>query len=300
MAIHKTCLGISVTIGIIWYSTVALVFAQSGPSGPPAERMEAPPDDLLEVGVTEHLGEQIPLNLEFDGTQDKKVKLQELFDGERPVILTLNYSNCPMLCSLQLTGLFAGLKEMDWAAGDKYRLVSVSIDPAEPTARAALTKRKYLKQYGRTGGQEGVRFLVGDQKNIRALADSVGFRYKYLPDKDEYVHAAATIILTPDGKISRYLYDVEFAPQTLKLALLEASEGKIGSTFDQVLLYCYQYDAATGKYAPVATRIMKAAGFLAVLLIGAVLTSYWIRESRRSAAKKPASETEGQPTQAGA
>jgi protein SCO1/2 len=300
MAIHKTCLGVSVTIGIIWYSTVAFVFAQSGPPGPPAERMEAPPDDLLEVGVTEHLGEQIPLKLDFENTQNKKVKLQELFDGERPVILTLNYSNCPMLCSLQLTGLFAGLKEMDWAAGDKYRVVSVSIDPAEPTARAALTKRKYLKQYGRAGGQKGVRFLVGDQKNIRALADSVGFRYKYLPEKDEYVHAAATIILTPDGKISRYLYDVEFGPQTLKLSLLEASKGKIGSTMDQVLLFCYQYDAVTGKYAPAATQIMKIAGAFAVLVIGGALLGYWIRESRRSAAKGSVSETEGQPTQAGA
>jgi protein SCO1/2 len=232
--------------------------------------------------------------LSFENTRGQEVKLRDFFDGKHPVILTLNYSNCPMLCNLQLEGLFAGLKDMEWQLGDKFQMVSVSIDPTETKTRALQTKQKYLKQYGRSSAEQGLHFLVGKQQAIRALADSVGFRYKYIREKNEYAHAAAAIILTPEGKVSRYLYDVEFDPQTLKLALLEATEGKIGTTMDQVLLFCYRYDAASGSYAPAAVRIMQVGAVFVVLVLGTVLLVYWLRESRKgrsAAAQARASQT---------
>ncbi len=270
------------------------VHAQTSQSAPPVERKEAPPADLLEVGVTEKLGEQIPLDLTFENTRGEKVQLRDFFDDKHPVILTLNYSNCPMLCNLQLEGLFDALKEMEWELGNQFQMVSVSIDPTETVTRALRTKQKYLKQYGRSSASDGLHFLVGKQADIRALADAVGFRYKYLREKDEYAHVAAAMILTPDGTVSRYLYDVEFKPQTLKLALLEATEGKIGSTMDQVLLFCYQYDATSGTYAPAAFRLMQIGAIAIVLFLGGGLLIYWIRESARrrlTKTDKPAAQS---------
>jgi protein SCO1/2 len=246
------------------------------------------------------LGETIPLDLKFEDCEGQTVVLRDLFDGERPVILTLNYSNCPMLCSLQLTGLFNGLKEMELDMGKDFQMITVSIDPLETKARAKQTKKKYLRQYERAGAADGYHCLVGSEKNIQALADSVGFRYKYDAKTEQYVHAAATMFLTPDGQVSRYLYDVQYDPQTVRLSLVESSEGKIGSTVDQVLLYCYQYDATSGRYAPTAFVLMQMGAGLAVLAVGFVLVTYWLRETVRKPAASPPSLPPGQPTQAGA
>lgn len=245
------------------------------------QRKEAPPEDLLDVGVTEHFDEQIPLELAFVDTKGKKVTLAEYFDGERPVVLTLNYSNCPMLCSLQLNGLFDGLKEMDWAMGKEYQMLTVSIDPAESPERAAMSRERYLKQYGRPGSGGGYHCVTGKNENIKRLSDTIGFHYRYVPETGEYAHAAATFICTPDGRLSRYLYGVEYDPQTLRMSLLEASQGKIGTPMDQLLLFCFHYDAASGRYGPSAFKLMRLGGLVTVFIVGGILLVYWRKESRK-------------------
>ena len=246
-----------------------------------AQRSEALPTDLLEVGVTEHLNEQLPLDLAFVDSKGQPVKLSEYFDGQRPVILTLNYSNCPMLCSLQLDGLFDGLKKVTWNLGDQYRMVTVCIDPKESPERAAMTRDKYLRLYAREGVGAGYVWLTGKNEQIKKLADTVGFHYRYVPDTGEYAHAAVTMICTPDGRLSRYLDGVVYDPQTLRMSLLEASEGKIGSPVDHFFLYCFQYDASSGKYGPSAFKLMRVGAAAMVLVVGSVLLVYWRRESAR-------------------
>lgn len=247
-----------------------------------AERKEKAPDQLLEVGVEEHLDTAIPLDLEFKDHTGKAVTLGDFFDGQLPVVLTLNYSSCPMLCSLQLNGLFDGLKGLEqWNLGSEYRMVTVSIDPTESVERAAMTRQKYLKLYGRAGAGEGYACLVGKNKQITELAKTVGFKYRFVPENGEYAHTAVTMICTPDGRMSRYLYGVEYQPQTLRLSMLEAGKGKIGSPMDQILLFCFQYDAASGKYAPAAFKLMKVGAASIVLVVGGVMFFYWRRETKR-------------------
>jgi len=246
-----------------------------------AERTEALPEELEGVGIVEHLDIQVPQKLAFKDSEGNDVLLSDYFTGERPVVLTLNYSNCPMLCHLQLDGLVDGLKAVKWVLNEDYDIVTVSIDPLETPQRAALTKKKYIKRYGRPESAPGWHFLVGSEANIKALADAIGFGYKYNVERDEYVHAAAAMILTPNGHLSRYLYGIIYDLQNLKFALLEASEGKVGSTLDQVIMYCFHYDAEAGRYAPAAMRLMRLGGLVFVVALGTVLSAFWRRDVRR-------------------
>ncbi len=234
-------------------------------------------DTLDGVGIDEKLDEQLPLSLLFCDSKGKTIRLADLFQGERPVILSLNYSDCPMLCQLQLNGLVEGLQGLEWNAGQEFEVISVSIDPLETTTRARQSKQRYVKAYGRAGTAEGWHFLTGDNLSIDAIADAVGFRYRYVPERKEYAHAAAVMVCTPGGRISRYLYGVQYSPQTLKLSLVEAGMGKIGSTIDRVLLFCFHYDAATGRYAPVARQMMKAAAALTLVTAAVSLVPFWLR-----------------------
>jgi protein SCO1/2 len=260
----------------------AIVLVATGPPAA-AQRKEPKPAILEGVDVTEHPNVQIPLDLEFFDSKGKKVLLGKYFDGTRPVILTLNYSDCPKLCSVQLNGLVDAMKNMTWDAGDQYDVVTVSIDPLETTDRARLTKQSYVQKYARPGGGEGWHFLVGRQEEITKLADTVGFGYR-LVDK-QYIHAAVLFVCTPDGRVSRYIYKVEYDPQTLRLSLYEAGQGKVGSPMDQVLLYCFHYDPSTGRYGPEAFNLMRAGGALTVVVLGAMLSVYWLREKRKT--KRP-------------
>ncbi|RMG01025.1 MAG: SCO family protein [Planctomycetota bacterium] len=256
-----------------------------------AQRAESAPDVLKDVTVVEHLDVAVPADLEFTNTQGRRVRLGDYFDGERPVILTMNYSNCPKLCHLQLNGLFEGLEKLGWTMGDRYRMVTVSINPEEPYTRAADTKRKYIETYNRPDAEDGWAFLTGSEDNIRQLADTIGFGYAYDPVGKQYVHAAVIMVCTPDGRVSRYLYGVEYPAQDLRLALLEASDGKIGTTTDCILMFCFHYDASRGKYGLAAFRLMQVAGAFTVLVLGAFLGTYWLRE-RRKAARAEASTTD--------
>ncbi|MCO6043043.1 SCO family protein [Aeoliella sp. ICT_H6.2] len=248
------------------------------------------PEEMIGVGVEEKVGTQIPLDLKFRDQNGLPLTLGKVFDGERPVLLTLNYSNCPMLCGRQLNDLVAVLsdEEMKWNAGDQFEVVSVSIDPNEQPQRAKLTHQRYTNQYGRPGTSDGWSFLVGDGKNIEALADTVGFRYKYIPDTGEYAHAAALIVVTPDGVVSRYLDGLGNDPQTVRMSLVEASEGKVGSALDRVWLTCFVYDHTKGRYAPQAVRIMQLGGGVTVVILGLALMPYWLMRRHRHASVEPA------------
>lgn len=246
-----------------------------------AQVAESAPDQMEGVGVEEHLNRPLPLDLEFVSAEGKNVRLGDYFDDRLPVILTLNYSNCPKLCHLQLNGLFEGLEGLDWPLGEKYRVVTISINPDETVDRAAATKAKYGKTY-RVPGSENWVFLTGSEQNIRKAADAVGFFYRYDPVGKQYVHMAVIMVCTPDGRVSRYLYGVEYPAQTLRLALLEAAEGKIGTTVDRILMFCMHFDPTRGSYTLAAWRLMQLGAALTLAVFGVVLGAWWVRDQRRS------------------
>jgi protein SCO1/2 len=245
------------------------------------QRSEPLPEDLEEVGVTQNLDAEVPLDLEFVDDQGQRVKLGDYFDGDRPVLLSLVYYECPMLCTLVLDGMVRTLEQMDWSPGEQFEVLTVSIDPEETTEMARQKKKNYLRSYGRPEAAEGWHFLTGKQEAIRTLADTVGFRYRYLEDSGEFAHPAALFVLTPGGHVSRYLFGVQHDPQTLRLSLVEASEGEIGTPVDKFLLYCYRYNPDEGRYAPVAMKLMRVGGGATVVLLGTVLLTFWLREVRR-------------------
>jgi protein SCO1/2 len=248
-----------------------------------AQVQRSAPEQLDGVGVSERLDEPLPLATPFLNSRGDEVALGEFFSADRPVILSLTYTSCPMLCHLQLEGLVQSLRNVSLNPGEDFEIVNISIDPQESPRRARETRQKHLRGYGRPGIDDGWHFLVGKEASIREVADAVGFQYRWIPERNEYAHAAAIMICTPDGRVSRYLYGVRFPDSTLRLSLIEASKGRIGSSFDQLLLFCFHYDAATGKYSPMAFRIVQVGGCLtlAALLIG--LVPYWLRSRRGSA-----------------
>ncbi len=239
------------------------------------------PPELEAVGVEEHLDARLPLDLEFRDEAGTVVRLGDYFDGVKPVILTLNYYKCPMLCGLQLNGLLDGLRELDWTPGQEFELVTVSINPLETPALAADKKQNYIKRYERPSAAAGWHFLTGRETEIRRLAETVGFGYTYDRSTGEYAHAAVIFVATPDGRVARYLYGIEYPASRLRLALLEASAGEIGSTIDQLILYCFHYDPESRRYAPVAMNIMRVGGGATALVVGLTLGGWWLREARR-------------------
>lgn len=246
------------------------------------------------VGIEEKLDAELPLDLTFRNSDGKVIQLRDLFDGESPVLLSLNYSDCPMLCQLQLNGLVEGLQDLSWDVGENFKVCSVSINPLETTERARQTKQRYVKSYGRPRTAKGWSFLTGDKESIDQLAEAVGFLYKYVPERDEYAHSAAIMVCTPEGRVSRYLYGVLYPAQTLKLSLVEAGEGKIGTTIDRVMLYCFHYDETSGRYAPVAKRLMKLGAGVTLATLAVSLVPFWVRRRRSQsrAALQEANSTE--------
>jgi len=254
------------------------------PSPAPAS---APGPPFPEVGIDQRLGESIPLDLVFRDEQGRPVKLGDLFDS-RPVVLTLAYYRCPMLCSLVLNGLASGLKPVSLSPGEDFGMITVSIDPKETPDLAAASRESFAARYGRPEAQEAWRFLTGDEAAIRSLAGAVGFRYAYDESTGQYAHPSAVTILTPDGRISRYLMGVDYAPRDLRLALVESSEGKIGTLADALMLLCYQYDPASGRYGALTLRLVRTGGVLTVLAM-AVFVFVMLRRDARRAARGPRS-----------
>jgi protein SCO1/2 len=232
--------------------------------------------ELQEVGIDEKLGDTLPLDVAFRNEKGEDVTLGQLFNQGRPVILSMNYSDCPMLCMLQLNALVDSLLDVSLLPGKDFEILSVSIDPTETPERARLTQQRYVKAYGRPETAHGWHFWVGKKSSIDRLADAVGFRYKYIPEQKEYSHAAALMFCTPSGTVSRYLYGVYYEPRTLHLSLIEAGEGKIGSTMDRILLFCFHYDATVGRYGPVAQRLMQLGAGLTLFVLVIGLVPIWL------------------------
>jgi protein SCO1 len=256
------------------------------------------PAGLDQVGIDEKLNQAIPLHLAFRDDRGREVKLAKYFENGRPIILTLNYASCPLLCQLQLQGLIHSLRDLEWNVGEEFDVLTVSIDPSETWQQASLAKKRHVQSYGRAGTAGGWHFLTGTEPNIRQLADAVGFRYRYVEEQREYAHTAALMVCTPDGRVSRYLYGVEYPPQTLRLSLVEAAEGKIGSTLDRVLLFCFHYDAESGRYGPSARRMMQLGGLVTVLVLLTTLLPYWFfRRDRKPNALRRSSTSASPSTQ---
>jgi len=247
------------------------------------DRAEPAPEEVRNVGIDEHLDAQLPLDLEFVDHTGKPVRLRDYFDHNRPVILTLNYYKCPMLCGLMLNSLADTLKELDWTAGDRFRVLTVSFDASETHHLASVKRQNYLEYYGRPQAAQGWEFLTGRQKSIDSLLTATGFRIQWDVEQQQWVHVAALIICTPDGRISRYLVDIVYPQQTVRLSLVEASEGKIGTALDHILLYCYHYDGK-GGYALAAMNLVRAGGGVTLVIVGVFLAILWRRERRRAKA----------------
>jgi len=233
----------------------------------PTQNIDVRPELLKDVGIDQKLNDSVPLDLTFRDEAGQTVKLEQFF-ADKPVVLSLVYYNCPMLCTQVLNGMERSLKDVPMDIGKQFSVVTVSIDSTERPALAAAKRALYTGLYGRPGATQGWHFLTGDEPQIKQLANAVGFRYAYDPQSKQFAHASAIMILTPQGKISRYLYGIQYATRDLRLGLVEASEGKIGTPVDQILLFCYHYDAATGKYSLLISRVLKAAGIFTILVIG--------------------------------
>jgi protein SCO1/2 len=260
---------------------VSLALAVALPAA--GQRTEPLPKQLEGVGITEHPGGRLPLNLEFKDEEGETVRLSQYFPGDRPVILTLGYFTCPMLCPLVLNALVDGLKGIPWTPGREFEIVTVSIDPLDTPILAKLKKENYLTEYGRPGAAGGWHFLTGREENIKKLADAIGFNYRYIKERGQYAHAAGIFLAAPDGRMARYLYGVQYPSKTLRLALAEAGKGSIGTTVDQVLLFCFHYDAQEGRYTLVASNLMRLGGAATALVVGVWLFTSW----RRGSHKKP-------------
>ncbi len=239
------------------------------------------PPILRAVGFDQRLNEQVPLDLAFTDEGGRAVTLGDYFDG-KPVILVLAYYKCPMLCTQVLNGLVQGLMDVPFTPGKDFEVVTVSFDPREKPALAAAKKKTYLERYGRPGAERGWHFLTGGAEPVRRLADAVGFRYTYDAKNDQYAHASGIMMLTPSGKVSRYFFDIKFPSRDLRLGLVEASENRIGSPIDQVLLFCFHYDPAEGRYGPVVLNFVRLGGVLTVLALGTFLFVMLRQERRRA------------------
>lgn len=242
-----------------------------------AERI---PIELEGVGVTEHLGQKIPLDVQFKDEKGQTVTLGQYFESGKPVILNLAYYNCPMLCSMVVNAMLTGLKGVAYTIGTEFEIVTISIDPRETPEIAAKKKASYLKAYGRVEAENGWHFLTGTEENVQRLAKAVGFEYRWDERQQEYAHPAVLFLLTPKAILSRYLYGIVFSTNDLRLGLLEASEGKIGTTLEKLILFCYHYDPVGKKYALYATNVMKLGGALTVAILGTWLAILWRRERR--------------------
>ena len=263
--------------------SAAPAYAQyaAGPQRP--QPVNQKPDILKRVGIDQKIGQQLPLDLIFRDEAGRDVRLGDYF-GKRPVVLALAYYECPMLCTQVLNGMTGALKTLSFDAGTDFDVVVVSIDPKDNFRLAANKKTSYVSLYGRPATARGWHFLTGRESSIKPLADAIGFRYVYDANIKQYAHGAAIYVATPKGVVARYLLGIEFAPRDLRLALVEASNNVLGSLSDSIMLLCYHYDPATGKYGAATINAVRigfvatVAGFLAFLFVS-------LRGARRAAAR---------------
>jgi protein SCO1 len=248
----------------------------------PLQAENSLPPILREVRIEQRLNAQVPGDLEFRDEFGRKVQLRAYFN-DKPHILVLAYYRCPKLCTLVLNGLRDAIQAMlGLQLGESYNVITVSFDPRETSARAAEKQRNYVASLGQPGAEEAWHFLTGEQASIDRLTQAVGFHYAYDPQSDQFAHASAIMLLTPEGKVSRYFYGVKYVPKDVRLGLVEASQGRIGSPVDQILLYCYHYDPEAGKYTASVLNFVRLGGGLIVLGLGVLGIAMWRRERRRA------------------
>jgi protein SCO1/2 len=259
---------------IVWalflIASLASIAAAQGMNAGPRGTLQPPPNILKNVGIEQHLDTQIPLDLKFRDEMGREVKLGDYF-GKKPVVLSMVYYECPMLCGEVLNGEASVFSTLKFEIGKEYDVVTVSFDPTEGPDLARSKKRVYVERYGRPGGDEGWHFLTGSPESIKALTNAVGFNYAWDEQTKQFAHAAAIMVVKPDGKIAQYFYGVEYSPKDLRFGIVQASQGKVGTIVDQVLLYCYHYDPRTGKYGAVVSRVLKVAGVITLLILGGFL-----------------------------
>ncbi len=266
-------------VGLLASSTSARAQSWKEGSGPVPN---AVPPELVGVDIVEHLGGQVPLGAMFLDAEGHAARLGQYFDGKRPTLLVFAYHTCPMLCSLVLDATVRSLNEVGWTVGREFDVVSISIDPKDTPETATRKRSQVVGAYARAkGATTGWHFLVGDETNIRQVTDAIGFKYNYDARQRQYAHPAAIYLLTPDGRIARYLYGIEYPPSDVRLGLLEATEGRSISTTERLLLYCYHYDPQGKHYAIVAMNVMRLGGVLTIVGIGALLGVMLVRERRR-------------------
>ena len=267
----------------LWHWSLAIIwslvlghwsFSQVPP--PPTTSNEI----LKRMTIDQKLNNQIPLDLVFHDETGKEVQLKNYL-GQKPAVLALVYYRCPMLCTMTLNGMSAAFKPLKLEMGRDFDVITVSFDPRESPELAAAKKRTYVKEYGRAGAENGWHFLTGDEKSIQSLAESCGFNFFYDPKTDQFGHASAIMLLTPDGRISRYFQGIEYSSNDLRLGLIEAGGGKIGSRTDQLLLFCYQYDPSTGRYGLAIMRAVRIGGVLTLLALGSFIFFAVKRERRK-------------------
>lgn len=239
----------------------------------------ATPDPLHDPTFEQHLDQMIPFDLVFHDDLDRAVRLGDLF-GTKPVILSLGYFTCPMLCPLTREGLLTSIKELDFLLGNEYRIVSLSINPLESSNDAAAQKAVYVQRYGRPVDEQAWTFLTGDQAAIDQLATAIGFRYVYDAETRQYSHPSGVVVVTPQGHISRYIFGIEFPARDLRLALVEASTERIGTIVDQFLLLCYHYDPQTGRYNLLVMNVLRIAAIVTVAIVGAAIYLMTRRDRR--------------------
>jgi protein SCO1/2 len=273
-----------VFLGLTTLSTTLLttLSAQVGIDDPILRSVEG-------IEIVEHLDTQIPLDLSFQNEIGQYVKLSEYFDGERPVVLNLAYFSCPVLCNAVVEGLIETIDAIGWTLGDEFRVVTISIDPRDTPQGARDRKEVLVRDYDRPDAIDGWHILTGHKTNIRAVADAAGFGYEWNEYRQEYAHGAVLILLTPDGRVSRYIYGVKFDPKVVRLSLVEASDGKVGSSFDKLFLLCFHYDPSTAQYGPMAQGIMKLGGLATMLAL--IVGFFVLQRARRRSSKSGESVT---------
>ena len=261
-------------------AAIAIALVLGFPAAPRAEDDPVGPAPLEGVEIVEQLNAKVPLQASFLDQDGKPVRLGDFLGKGKPVVLALVYYECPMLCGLILGGMARGMKETGLELGRDYTALSISFDPRERAAQAFVRQKHYLQSFDKADRKDVWPFLVGQEKESRSVADAVGFHYKFDEATKQYAHGAAIIVLTPDGRVSRYLYGVEFPGRDLRLALVEAADGKVGTSFDRFLLTCYRYDPVARKYVPYAMGVVRAGALLVLFGLASVLFVFWRREAK--------------------
>lgn len=257
------------------------VYAHSGYDSPSAPSVnEETPKELKDIGIEEHLGANVDLGLVFKDENGQPITLGSLTSKHKPVLLSLAYFGCPSLCSFHLNGLNDAFKQMPAPVGQEFEFVVVSIDPRETSELAKQKREAYVKAYGRTDSINGWHFWTGTQESVSRLASQVGFKYRWDEGEKQWAHASAAYAITPEGRISRYFYGIMFDAKMLRLSMVEASNGAIGTIVDKLTLFCFHFDPKENKYTVAAFNIMRAGGGLTAVLLAAVLVPFWLRSRR--------------------